>query len=309
MQLLIVNFHYYGNQQYKSGIYPVTPTFFENQLKDIAKEYQFISQTNLVNYFQKQEFPEGKYCLITFDDGLKQQMSAFNWLIENNIPAIFYVPTMPIKEGKVLDVHKLHFIRANIEDNDLIKLLQKEPSYEYTQIDKEIAINQYKYDNALAKEIKYQLNFKWTSEAKDSFINNTFNKLFPNESLFSEELYMSESDIQLLANANMLGSHGHAHIPLAQSNHAKNDILTSINFLEQLTQKPVLSFSYPYGSKAAVNVSTTEHFIDTNVVFALTMWRGINESLDLSQQPYLLKRIDTNDAPAGKNNSLTYSLS
>jgi peptidoglycan/xylan/chitin deacetylase (PgdA/CDA1 family) len=278
-------------------------------LKVIAKEYQFISQTNLFNYIQKKEFPEGKYCLITFDDGLKQQMSAFNWLTENNIPAIFYVPTMPIMEGKVLDVHKLHFIRANIEDNELINLLKKESSYEYNLIDKEIATNQYKYDNELAREIKYQLNFKWSSEAKDLFINNTFNKLFPNESLFSEELYMRESHIHLLANANMLGSHGHAHVPLAQSNNNKNDILTSINFLEQLTQKPILSFSYPYGSKAAVNVSTTKHFIDTNVVFALTMWRGINENMDLSQQPYLLKRIDTNDAPAGKNNSLTYSLS
>jgi peptidoglycan/xylan/chitin deacetylase (PgdA/CDA1 family) len=309
MQLLIVNFHYYGNQQYKSGIYPVTPSFFENQLKVISKEYQFISQTNLVKYIQEQEFPVGKYCLITFDDGLKQQMSAFNWLTENNIPAIFYVPTMPIMEGKVLDVHKLHFIRANIEDNELINLLKKEPSYEYNLIDKEIATNQYKYDNELAREIKHQLNFKWPSEAKDLFINNTFNKLFPNESLFSEELYMSESDIQLLANTNMLGSHGHSHIPLAQSNNAKNDILTSINFLEQLTQKPILSFSYPYGSKAAVNKSTTDFFIDTNIVFALTMWRGINENGDLRQQPFLLKRIDTNDAPAGKNNSLTYSLS
>ena len=98
----------------------------------------------------------------------------------------------------------------------------------------------------------------------------------------------------------MLGSHGHAHIPLAQSENSKNDILTSINFLEQLTQKPILSFSYPYGSTAAVNASTTEHFIDTNVVFALTMWRG-NNDLDKPFNPLLLNRVDTNDAPGGKN--------
>ena len=294
MQLLIVNFHYFGIEQYKSGIYPVTPTFFENQLKVISKEYQFISQASLVKYIQEQDFPEGNYCLITFDDGLKQQMSAFNWLNDNNIPAVFYVPTLPILEGKVLDVHTLHFVRANIEDSELINLLKGESSYEYSQQDSERAANQYRYDNALAREIKYQLNFKWSSEAKDSFINNTFNKLFPDELLFSRELYMNELDIQQLAHADMLGSHGHAHIPLAQSVHAKEDMLTSIHFLEQLTHKSILSFSYPYGSSAAVNNEITEHFAGTHVAFALTMLRGIN-ILSNEVNPYLLNRFDTKD--------------
>ncbi len=300
MNLLIVNFHYYGNEQYTSGIYPVTPEFFQRQISTLAKEYTFISQVELATYIQENKYPEGNFCLITFDDGLKQQMQVYNWLLENKIPAIFYVPTKPITESIVLDVHKLHFVRASIDDTDLIKLLKKDTAYDYSIEDAKKAEGQYKYDNDLAREIKYQLNFKLNAEAKSAFINSTFSSLFPNEEKFSQDLYMSEEDIIKIAKSNMLGSHGHEHIPLAPSPKAKSDIVNSIKYLEKLTDTPVLSFSYPYGSKAAVNDEITEHFAGSNVAFALTMWRGIND-FSGSINPFHLLRVDTNDAPGGKN--------
>ena len=301
MKLLIVNFHYYGEEKFNSGIYPVTPDFFQSQLKAIAEEYTFISQIELANYIQENKYPEGNYCLLTFDDGLKQQMQVYHWLMENNIPAIFYVPTKPILESIVLDVHKLQHVRAQMDDKDLIKILKNDATYQYTNKDAQQAEGQYKYDDNLAREIKFQLNFKLSGEAKSAFINTTFSKLYPDEEEFSKKFYMNEHDIKQIAKSNMLGSHGHAHIPLAQSTNAKDDMFSSIKYLEQLTNKPIVSFSYPYGSKAAVNEDVTRHFSETNVLFSLTMWRGIND-FNESINPMLLKRVDTNDAPGGKNN-------
>jgi peptidoglycan/xylan/chitin deacetylase (PgdA/CDA1 family) len=300
MKLLIVNFHYYGDEIFNAGIYPVTPDFFQRQLKAIAEEYTFISQIELAKYIQQNKYPEGNYCLLTFDDGLKQQMQVYHWLVENNIPAIFYVPTKPIIESVVLDVHKLHHVRAQMDDKDLIKILKNDASYQYTSADAEQAEGQYKYDDNLAREIKYQLNFNLSVEAKSTFINTTFSKLYPEEEKFSKNFYMNEHDIIQISKSNMLGSHGHAHIPLAHSTNPKDDMLRSINYLEQLTNKPIVSFSYPYGSKAAINESVAAKLENTSIRFALTMWRGIND-FNESLNPMLLKRVDTNDAPGGKN--------
>lgn len=301
MKLLIVNFHYYGDEKFNAGIYPVTPDFFQRQLKAIAEEYTFISQIELTKYIQQNQYPEGNYCLLTFDDGLKQQMQVYHWLVENNIPAIFYVPTKPLLESIVLDVHKLHHVRAQVDDKDLIKILKKDANYQYTSTDTQQAEGQYKYDDNLAREIKFQLNFKLSAEAKSAFINTTFSKLYPDEEKFSKNFYMNEHDIKQISKSNMLGSHGHAHIPLAQSTNPKDDMLKSINYLEQLTNTPIVSFSYPYGSKAAINESVATKLENTSIRFALTMWRGIND-FNESINPMLLKRVDTNDAPGGKNN-------
>lgn len=301
MKLLIVNFHYYGDEKFNAGIYPITPNFFQRQLKAIAKEYTFIRQIELAKYIQESKFPEGNYCLLTFDDGLKQQMQVYQWLVENNIPAVFYVPTRPILESVVLDVHKLHHVRAQMDDKALIKILKNDATYQYTSTDAQQAEGQYKYDDNLAREIKYQLNFKLSDEAKSAFINTTFSKLYPDEEKFSKNFYMNEHDIKQISKSNMLGSHGHGHIPLAQRPNPKDDMLKSINYLEQLTNTPIVSFSYPYGSKAAVNENVAVKLENTSIRFALTMWRGIND-FNESINPMLLKRVDTNDAPGGKNN-------
>lgn len=307
MRLLIVNFHYFREEKYASGIYPINQQSLMNQINELKRYYTFISQEELVGIFNTKQYPDKNYCLITFDDGLKEQMDAFRWLKQNNIPAIFYVPVKPFVEGTVLEVHKLHLVRAQVNDEDLLLQLKNIQGYVYTTEDAAAAKEQYKYDNNIARELKYQLNFKLSEDNKTTFINTAFGVLYPDEKAFSKTFYMSTEDIKQLAEAGMLGSHGYAHVPLSQYVKAKDDIITSINWLENVTGKSILSFSYPYGSKAAVNHSLIEHFNHTNVAFALTMWRGLNE-VSNDTNSHLLLRVDTNDAPGGKNNSTEYIL-
>jgi peptidoglycan/xylan/chitin deacetylase (PgdA/CDA1 family) len=305
MNLLAVNFHYFREETYPSGIYPVKKESFANQIRALSKYYTFISQYEIAQCINTNEYNKGNYCLITFDDGLKEQMEAFKWLKKNNIPAIFYVPVKPLVENTVLEVHKLHLVRAQVNDEELLSILKSTTEYSFTSEDVRAANEQYKYDNDIAREVKYQLNFKLSGEEKSVFIDTAFSKLYPNETEFAKEFYMNEEDVKQLADAGMLGSHGYAHIPLSQSVNAKSDIVSSISWLEQVTSKPVLSFSYPYGSIAAVDKNVTRHFIGTNVLFALTMWRGINK-WNAKFNHLLLHRVDTNDAPNGKNNSVEY---
>ena len=112
---------------FPSGIYPVNHGQLANQVSQIGKSYQFISPAKLAECFINKDFPEGNYCLITFDDGLKEQMLADELLKSLKIEAAFYVATQPLLENNVLDVHKLQLIRSRLTDNDLLVELKKNP--------------------------------------------------------------------------------------------------------------------------------------------------------------------------------------
>ncbi len=309
MNLLAVNFHYFREETYNSGIYPVSKAALSKQLDALAKEYCFISQEQLLHKLKHQAKDEKNYCVITIDDGLKEQMQAFDYLQSLGIPSILYVPSHPIQHKKVLDVHKLHYIRTHMNDQTLYDLLNQQFKLDSIQFDEASLANQYRYDEPLSRKVKYFMNFLLTHEEKQQAIDLLFAQLVSDETSFANNLYMNEADIKTLAQAGALGSHGHRHLPLAtlSDTEAKLDIDLSIEYLENLGEKPIRSFSYPYGGKDAVKESLANHFEGTQVEFAFTMWRGVNSELHLAQ-PYLLHRIDTNDAPGGKNNSTEFSL-
>lgn len=307
MRLLIVNFHYFREETYPSGIYPVNRAALNRQVDELAKHYEFISQGELAEAITTKNYPDKDYCLITIDDGLKEQMAAFEFLKEKGIPSILYVPTDAIQNRKVLNVHKLHYVRTQMTDEDLYGLLDEKYNISNVTFDTTALANQYRYDNETARKVKYFLNFVLTEEQKEEATNFFFSRLIPDETAFANQLYMNETDLKTLADAGVLGSHGSAHIPLATKPFevAKADIQQSLNYLESVTGKPVLSFSYPYGGKDAVNTNLAPAFEGTNVKFALTMWRGVN-SIEHLNNPLFLHRVDTNDAPGGKNNSTEY---
>lgn len=48
MELLIVNFHYFREEMYSSGIYPVSRQRLLYQVEELSKTYAFLSQDELV---------------------------------------------------------------------------------------------------------------------------------------------------------------------------------------------------------------------------------------------------------------------
>lgn len=307
MELLAANFHYFRETTYPSGIYPISREALMLQIDALSKEYAFISQDKLVGYIRNDSFPEGKYCLLTFDDGLKEQMEAFFLLEKLGIPAIFFVPTQPIEEGHVLEVHQLHHIRAHKDDRFLFEMLDKAFHISNWKFDAEVLATQYRYDDQLGRKVKYFLNFELDETKRKVFINQIFNELVYDAPAFARQLYMDKEDLKLLARAGALGSHGSTHQPLAKmsAEEARQDVEDSLNLLEQWTGQKPSSFSYPYGGKTAVSPEAGAILKENGVTLAFTMNRGINSDNDLRKNTLFLKRLDTNDAPGGKNHKRT----
>ncbi len=301
MPLLAVNFHYFRETSCESGIYPCTQAALERQIEALGLKYSFVSQAEITTWARNQAVPDGNFCVLTFDDGLREQMAAFDLLSKKGIPGIFYVPTDPIRLQKVLPVHQLHYMRTQLRDADIFDFLAKHSDIGRYPFDTQLLENQYRYDATLAKQLKYYLNFVLPEKEKNSLIQQLFDGLAPDESAFARNLYMRESDLRRLSAAGALGAHGSAHLPLASLplEAAAADITGSLRYLEAVGGQKLVSFSYPFGGKAAVSPALGPILENAGIQFAFTMQRGINQA-EQFQNPLFLRRVDTNDAPGGK---------
>jgi len=310
MKLLSVNFHYIRDAVYPNGIYPRSLAQLDQQIDTLGRYYQFISQDELIQKIQDPNTArdDRAYCLITFDDGLKEQMDAFSLLNKKGVPALFYVTTHSIKYAKVVDVHKLHYIRSIMHDKEIFDFI-------YQQIDQTTITypdnieTLYRYDPPETKRLKYLLNFILTPEVKEKLIHTLFTSL-TEEHTFSKQLYMNKEDIQKIDSMGYLGTHSDRHLPLATLSEEEihRDIADSLDFLEnECACQKIRSISYPYGGPKAVSQKVSDIAGRFGFDFGLTMFRGMNDYHDLST-PLMLKRVDTNDAPGGKLESKEFCL-
>lgn len=308
MKLLSVNFHYIRDEIYLNGIYPRSLHQLSAQIDELSKYYEFISQNDLIHIIKNKIFIDKNYCLITFDDGLKEQMSAFELLNKKGIPAVFYVTTKPIRSNKVVSVHKLHYIRSVMKDEEIFQFINHNINLKTIQYPDNIG-KLYRYDSLQVKKIKYLLNFLLDIDTKDKLIDDLFSTI-ADESDFAKKLYMSIEDIRSLSDIGYLGTHGDSHLPLATLDECgiEKDIQTSIDFLHNSCNGgQIKSISYPYGGPKAVSEKVINVLGKFGFIFGLTMFRGLNDIKDFDC-PMLLKRVDTNDAPGGKLNSREFCL-
>jgi len=308
MKLLAVNFHYVRDKIYKNGIYPRSLKQISDQIDTLSKYYEFISQEQLSHMIKNRKYDKKNYCLLTFDDGLKEQMMAFDLLNKKGVPAVFYVTTNSIKNNSVVDVHKLHYIRSIMEDRDVYEFIAK--NIDINNIKYPSNINElYRYDSLETKKLKYLLNFILEPKLKTKIINKLLNTLVDEKTL-SKQLYMTKEDIKELDMVGYLGTHSDLHLPLAtlSDDDIKKDIQNSMDFLcNDCDASNIKSISYPYGGPKAVSQKVARISQDFGFNFGLTMFRGINTISDL-ENPLMLKRVDTNDAPGGKSNSKEFCL-
>ena len=297
MPLLIVNHHYYRENSTGRGIYPTNKTRILEEISLLKSNgWRIGDQTDLEKIItNKIDFFE-KIAILTFDDGLSEQIEAVELLESYNIKPICFINPQPIIEKVVLDVHKLHLIRSEVDDKTIASDLDTNFSFYKQKFDNKILSNQYRYDNDLAKKIKFFLNFVIEKKLLKEWLNNFFESIFGSQRTFSQKFYMSESQIKKLGLKNMLGSHGMRHLPLGtlKSVQVEDDLLQSMKYLKKISKNEILGISYPYGGVRALNNKVINIAKKIGFSYGLSMKRGIN--FKINHENFLsLDRIDTND--------------
>jgi peptidoglycan/xylan/chitin deacetylase (PgdA/CDA1 family) len=270
--LLVVTYHYLAEEAPAAprAIFPATTALLERQVEELAASYELVSRDDLLRALDGEaELPE-RAALITFDDGLRCQVElALPVLDRLGVPGLFFVPGLPLAEGRVLDVHKVHRLREAMADEEIVAALGVEAP--------PAPPGRHVYDDPFAAGVKELLAGRATEELDDLLASA--------DAEVGIDLYMSAEDVAELERRGMLGAHGYSH-------DTRDDFAHGADVLEALTGSRPRAMSYPYGRP----VPGAEGF-----AAAFTTERKVNKTLD---EPLFLGRFDTNDLVGARRSAL-----
>ena len=308
-KVTIIMYHFVRDLKHSRypGIKGLTINQFKEQVSYIRKYYTPIKMDDLIRNVESDDvhLPPNPV-LLTFDDGYVDHFTnVFPILDEERMEGSFFPPAKAIVENRVLDVNKIHFILASVQDKsrivDFIHTMLDELKGEYPIQSKEYYSTKVpttsRFDGKEVTFIKAMLQRELPEGARKIIIDRLFTRhVTEDEKAFSSELYMSVDQIMCMRRNGMyIGSHGYDHYWLNTLTREKQEreIDLSMEFLGRLGCKPDnWVMCYPYG---AYNDSLLSLLKDKGCRLGLSVNVGIAD-LEI-ENPLTLSRLDTNDLP------------
>lgn len=311
--LIAVNYHYV-RPTYDApypGIHGITPEQLEHQCRELGRLGDFVTADELARAITEgTQLPDPAF-VITFDDGLREQFDhALPVLDALSVPSILFINTGPIADGTVSMVHKTHILRSLTEPSEFsrrFRALAEDAGIELPALpSREVAQDQYPYDDAETAQLKWLLNFGLDRRNRDVVMAAFFRERYSEEEekRMSQALYVDPSTLSEVQDRHHIGSHAHEHLPLGLLPESESEALVdeAANHLANWLGVRPRAFSYPYGSEAASPAWVGEAAARAGSVFAFTTKRLPNHDLS---SPMHLCRHNCNDVPGGKSCSLS----
>ena len=309
--LTIVMYHYVRDLKNSRfpGIKGLDLDLFREQIQYLRKNYHMISMEEVIHSIDNQVKIPSKSVLLTFDDAYSDHyMNVFPVLDKYQLQGSFYIPAKAILEHTVLDVNKIHFILASVQDKsdivsdlkNLLKAYKKE--YKLQDFDyyyKKLAFAN-TYDTSEVIFIKRLLQVELIEELRIIITDTLFEKYIGmSESSFSRELYMNEEQLKhMLRSGQHIGNHGYNHYwwNSLTKEEMREELDLSIAFLNKIgVDMNNWTACYPYGSYDDQSIEMLQErgcklAVTTEVDIATT-----NKSTR-----FVMPRLDTNDIPKGQ---------
>lgn len=280
--------------------------FFYNQLKFIQKNFNVVTIEDLIETIEFGKLLKKNAVLLTFDDGYSDHYdNVFPVLKSFGFQGSFFIPAKAIKENKVLDVNKIHFILAAVNDKkgltNEIKYFIENHRNEYNlqtfnEYYEKLALPN-RYDSAEVIFIKRILQVELPENLRNKIVDFLFSKYVNmSESEFAKSLYLSEKQIHEMKSDGMhIGCHGYDHYwwNRLDMEQLENEIELSLNFLSEFgIKKNFWTAAYPYGSYSDIVESVLDK---KGCKLAFTTEVGVAPVTTSGKLK--MKRFDTNDFP------------
>lgn len=311
--LTIVMYHYV--RDLKNSKFPeikgLDLDLFIEQIQYLRKNYHIISMEEVIYSIDNQVKIPSKSVLLTFDDAYSDHhMNVFPVLEKFQLQGSFYVPSKAVLENTVLDVNKIHFILASVQDksdivSDLKNILNAyKEEYELQDFDfyyKKLAFPN-TYDTEEVIFIKRLLQAELIEELRTIVTNILFEKYVGiSESSFSRELYMNEEQLKhMLRSGHHIGNHGYNHYwwNTLTKEEMREELDLSMIFLDKIgVDMNNWTACYPYGS---YDDQAIEMLKEKGCKLAVTTEVGIASTNKSTR--FIMPRLDTNDLPKGQFN-------
>ena len=310
-KIYIIMYHYVRNLQ--SSRYPeikgLDLELFRQQIAFMKDKFNFISMEDLLEVNAGKELKNDSV-LLTFDDGyIDHYTNVFPILEANGINGFFSMPGKILREKKVLDVNKIHFILASgrieaIKDKVFEQLDHYRgcefaiPSNE--ELYQELA-QANRFDNQDVIFVKRLLQVKLEERLRNLITDDLFREYIPlSEAAFVDELYMNQDQIRVMQRHGMtFGLHGYDHYWMnhLESDKLKEDVQQALEVFDGVIDRNHWVCCYPYGS-----------YSDSVIEQIKTMGAvaGISTDVDAytpgQHDIFKIPRLDTNDMPPKSEN-------
>lgn len=279
---------------------------FEGQLDYIEAHYTVISAADLVAARAGGPPLPPMPLLLTFDDGYRDH-AAYVWpvLKRRGLTGVFFPPARCVLERRLLDVNKIHFLLATVEDvSALIAPMEAEASSTLgsdvvAELRQTFRVAN-RFDSADVIYFKRMLQVALPETLRQAITDDLFRRyVHPDSAAFADTLYMNEADLRtMVADGMELGGHGDTHVWLDRlSLAAQAAEIDASHALLRAMGMPQESFyfCYPYGG---YNADTLEVLSARHCAAAFTTKVGLVRATDSMLE---LARIDTNDLPRTKH--------
>lgn len=279
---------------------------FRKQLDFFDASYGFVTLDEWGRYLSDGSMPavEGKI-LLTFDDALSCHFQyVFPELKSRDLWGMFYIPTLPYTDGRILDVHRIHLLCGAFDGRELLEYARSivsadmVPAKVREEFDKETYWNQVNYDGVseFKRLLNYFVDYQYRSEILDA-IGTKFSFTFD-----ASSFYLTPGQIEEMASNNMLiGSHTSTHPVMSRLSAREQsvEIESSFNFLSSVCQLPLRTYCHPYGGFHSFNEDTIRLLNDFGVDFSFNVESREINSEDRRQSIQFLPRFDCNQFQFG----------
>lgn len=282
---------------------------FEGQLDYLQRHYNVITAKHAIAAGRGEcDLPDSPV-LLTFDDGYKDHLYAYRMLKKRGLNGVFFPPAQVVRERKVMDVNKVHYILASEPNTDALVVEIEDAAITLQDEFSLLPLSEYRnkywhssrFDTAQVIYVKRMLQTGLPERLRSQIIDQLFIKcVSADECAFADSLYLSDNDLrEMLAEGMEIGSHGYAHYWLNSLDikEQADDIDRSLELLLDVgVDLKDFLFCYPYG---AYN-SETVHLLKQRGCGA-----AVTTHVDLaklnSENLLEIPRLDTNDLPRSEN--------
>lgn len=293
-----------------SGIKGLELDFFRKQLAFLLQNgFRFVTLEDIL----QGRTLSSESVLMTFDDGyIDHYLNVFPLLEQNGIYGVFSMPGKILRERKILDVNKIHFILAEADVQVVkAKLFQKLDAYRSTEFSyasnqdlyKKLAIPG-RYDGKDTIFVKRILQAEIPERLRNMICDELFRELVADqESAFVDELYMSMDQIWTMRRHGMaFAVHGYDHywMDRLSEQELRNDLTNALDVFDGIIDADSWTNCYPYGA-------CTDNVIRVSKELGAAAGMGTTAAVYHPEQDDIFKipRLDTNDFPPKSSHYVT----
>ena len=284
---------------------PHTAEEFESWLHGLANRYTFIELERAIRILSGEEAPINNALVLTLDDAYRNNVEVVLPILQKmSIPAVFYVPTGLVSEGKKLWVDSLdHFFQKVSAGCSCLTMKDETidfPKDDRNALKREFQIVRRRWKSSLPDEVAFFEKLDAFYEAAQ--IGRAELETFTaSRDLWSALATWGELGVAVDSGLVTIGSHSvnHSRLALADDETVAEELEQSKATIERITGRKCEHFAYPNGEH---DISTRAFALKSGYKSAVTSDAGRNP---IGADPMTLKRLTL---PVGASMSEVYSI-